>query len=163
MFKQRWIAYFRDGHVIEQSDDDRYSKYDESLMHNPSSYQDVLDYLKNHKLLHFDLVGKDRNGDDVINRVLFDDDGDSYISLANGDVIMHSYKLRSANLIYYRNHSKNLLTGEDNITSYVIGCKDNDVCNHIYEIKAFINEYGECIGDSRMMVGVWTKHGEINI
>lgn len=56
-FKYLWTAYFSDGKVIEQPQDDRYSKHDDSAEHNPSAFRDILDHqeLEDVELIYFDL------------------------------------------------------------------------------------------------------------
>lgn len=51
-----WSAYFEDGHVIDQPDDDRYSKHVEGAEHNPSAFRDVIDYQEKSKLTQFHLI-----------------------------------------------------------------------------------------------------------
>jgi len=53
--KYLWTAYFEDGKIISQPEDDRYSKHDDSFTHNPSAFRDLLDYEKVSKLIYFDI------------------------------------------------------------------------------------------------------------
>lgn len=160
---QRFIAYFNNGRVIEQPEDDRGANHDENAEYNPSAYTDVEQERKKSRLLHFDLVGKNRKGQTVINRVVFEPNGDAYLMLNDERMLMANYKLRSANLIYYRNMEFNPSTGETRCLSYVIGMEDNDVTNHVMRIYAEINEYGEVIKEVRECVGVWTPDGIIKL
>lgn len=96
---------FRDGTYLEQPDDDRYSKHDESAEHNPSAFRDLLDYLdgtdenpKKHYPLWFRLMVNDE--DEFM--VHFDFDGDAYILCPDGNMLMTEFKLRSARPVYYR-------------------------------------------------------------
>lgn len=92
--RYRWTALFRDGHVIEQSDDHDYSlvkllEYTRGSGDNP----------KRHYLLWFKI--NDENGETPFT-VDFDMDGDAYIFVTDGAMLMTNYKLRSANLLYNR-------------------------------------------------------------
>lgn len=53
--KYRWTAYFDDGTVLKQPEDDRYSKHVDGAEHNPSAFRDILDHEKIAKLIYFDL------------------------------------------------------------------------------------------------------------
>ena len=53
--KYRWTAYFEDGKVMEQPEDDRYSKHDDTAEYNPSSFRDLLEYEEKSKLIYFDI------------------------------------------------------------------------------------------------------------
>lgn len=96
-----WIALFRDGHTIEQS-----------AASEPSAFQSLVDYLygtpecpKKHYLLWFKIT----NGDQSF-VVSFDRDGDAYIDLPDGKMIMTEFKIRSAELLYRM--EKDRATGE---------------------------------------------------
>ena len=39
-----WSAYFKDGSVLNQPDDDRYSKHDDTKEWNPSAFRDIQEY-----------------------------------------------------------------------------------------------------------------------
>lgn len=60
MFKYLWEATFKDGTMIRQPLDDRYSKHDDTAEHNPSAFRDLLDYQEKSSLQFFALVGHDR-------------------------------------------------------------------------------------------------------
>lgn len=89
-----WKALFRDGHVIEQplgSHDDTLAalqvlgNYMYGTKDNPSKH-----YLK-----WFKLEGNGRTF-----TVDFDSDGDAYISIDDGKMVMTDYKIRSAQLVF---------------------------------------------------------------
>jgi hypothetical protein len=51
-----WTAKFKDGHTIDQPKDDKYSKHDDSLEYNKSSFQDILDYENTSAITEFFLA-----------------------------------------------------------------------------------------------------------
>lgn len=53
--KYTWTGYFDDGKILEQPEDDRYSKHDDNAEHNPSSFRDLLDHMDKAKLIYFDI------------------------------------------------------------------------------------------------------------
>lgn len=56
--KYLWTAYFDDGKVIAQPEDDRYSKHDDAAEYNPSSFRDLLEYQEKADLIYFDINDK---------------------------------------------------------------------------------------------------------
>lgn len=58
-FKYLWSAVFEDGTVINQPEDDLYSKADPKSENNPSAFRDVLDKQKEAKLVFFYLARQD--------------------------------------------------------------------------------------------------------
>lgn len=98
----RWIALFRDGHTIEQP------AHDFSTAARQVALCGLFDYLhgtidnpKKHYLLWFKLTNGER---EYI--VTFDRDGDAYISMPGGSILMTEFKIRSAELIYLREHDR---------------------------------------------------------
>lgn len=98
----RWIALFRDGHIVEQSDCDFSDAARQMALCN------LFDYLhgtelnpKKHYLLWFKLTD-----DEHEYIVTFDRDGDAYISIPGGSMLMTELKIRSAELIYLREHDR---------------------------------------------------------
>ena len=160
---QRFIAYFNNGRVIEQPADDRSVNYNPNADHNPSAFTDVLEERKKTRLVHFDLVGKNRNGETIVNRVVFEPDGDAYITLNDERMVMANFKLRSAKMFYYRNMEFNPSTGKTRCRSYVIGMEDNDVTNHIMRVTVELNEFGEVLRETKECIGKWTPSGIIKI
>ena len=55
MLTYLWEATFEDGNVIVQPQDDKYSKHDDNLSHNPSAFRDILDYAEKSPLAVFAL------------------------------------------------------------------------------------------------------------
>ena len=53
--KYIWTGYFDDGKVMEQPEDDRYSKHDDAADHNPTAFRDLLEYMDKAKLIYFDI------------------------------------------------------------------------------------------------------------
>lgn len=53
--KYLWTGYFDDGKVLEQPEDDRYSKHDDAADHNPTAFRDLLDYCSKANLIYFDI------------------------------------------------------------------------------------------------------------
>ena len=60
MLKYLWEATFKDGTMISQPPDERYSKHDDTAEHNPSAFRDILDHQEVSPLEFFALVGQDR-------------------------------------------------------------------------------------------------------
>lgn len=103
----RWVALFRDGHTVEQT------------VNRPSAFQSLIDYmygtedpLKRRKYLIWFKVFNEQT--EYI--VSFDDDGDAYIALPDGKILMTEFKIRSAQLIYQR--ERDIATDE---RTYLIG------------------------------------------
>lgn len=116
----RWIALFRDGHVIEQGSSDtpiderqaalgRLFDYMQGTEHNP----------KKHYLLWFKLTNNE-----IEFIVTFDRDGDAYLTVPGGGMLMTEFKIRSAELIYMREHDKVLDT-----IAYTIGFGGINTCD----------------------------------
>lgn len=112
-FKYLWAAYFADGHIINQPQDDKYSKHDPEAEYNPSSFRDILDYEKKSKLVYFTL-------------------GNFSLDLKYGSISMGedtreftldqpAEELIDRKLIYYRTKRANLETGEQYIYAYNFG------------------------------------------
>lgn len=89
----RWMALFRDGHTIEQQ-----------AAHDPSAFQSLVNYLngtpedpRRRYLVWFKVTN-----DELDYTVSFDRDGDAYIDLPDGKMLMTEFKMRSAQLIYQK-------------------------------------------------------------
>lgn len=107
MFRYLWEAVFEDGHIITQPANDRYSKHDDTKEHNPSAFQDILDYQKKSPLQFFALIGQDRQV--------------WAVSFLNGEFYVNGYtfmldqpleELKDRKLIYYRTQRMNMQTRE---------------------------------------------------
>ena len=116
MLKYLWEATFKDGHIIRQPLDDRYSKHDDSAEHNPSSFRDLLDYMQVSPLEFFALVGHDRQ----IYAVSLST-GEFFV---NGGIFMLDQPLEELlerKIIYYRTKRMNMETGEQYVYAYNFG------------------------------------------
>ena len=85
-----WSAVFRDGTALSSVGDNL-----------SSDYLDLVDYIcgtvdnpKKHYLLWASLLAGD-----ALYRVVFDSDGDAYVVMDDGNMVMTNYKIRSAHLI----------------------------------------------------------------
>lgn len=116
MLKYLFEATFKDGHMIRQPIDDRYSKHDESAEHNKSAFTDVLDHMEKSPVDIFALVGHDRQ----IYAVSLET-GEFFI---NGSVIMLDQpleELQDRKLIYFRTRRANLQSGDVQTYAYNFG------------------------------------------
>lgn len=116
MFKYHWEATFKDGHMITQPADDRYSKHDDKAEHNPSAFRDILDYLEQSPLEFFALVGQDRQ--------IF------AVSLETGEFFVNGTtfyldqpleELQDRKLIYFRTNRMNMQTHEQYVHAFNFG------------------------------------------
>lgn len=116
MLKYLWEATYKDGHIIHQPLDDKYSKHDDAAEHNPSSFRDLMDYAEKSPLETFALVGHDRQ--------IF------AVSLTNGQFFVNGgvfmldqplEELLDRKIIYYRTQRMNLQTGEQYTYAYNFG------------------------------------------
>lgn len=119
-----WYAIFEDGYRFVQPEDDRYSKYDPSKTHNPSSFRDVLDYSEKSPLKAFGLYNKYIPTKSI--KLTLDD---GRFTTANCD----SFKLEAVGdelvdrqIIYYRTMQCDMKSGEQRVMSYNIGYKGKD-------------------------------------
>jgi len=97
-----WTATFADGHIIKQPEDDKYSKHNSELEHNPSAFQDIYDYQETSTLYKF--------------------------TLSNGTIEYSIYLDNDSEIIYYRNMELKFINGiadSNNVVSYTIGYKNN--------------------------------------
>lgn len=97
-----WIALFRDGHTIEQAEAENDSV----------AFNDLVKYMygtpeepQRHYLLWFAITDGTTKY-----TVSFDRDGDAYIDLPDGKMLMTEFKIRSAELLYRM--EKDRATGE---------------------------------------------------
>jgi hypothetical protein len=116
MLKYLFEATFKDGHMIRQPLDDRYSKHEEGAEHNFSAFTDVLDYMKQSPLAIFALIGHDRQ----VYAVSLET-GEFFV---NGTTFMLDQPLEELldrKIIYFRTMRANLESGEQMIYAYNFG------------------------------------------
>jgi len=104
----RWVALFRDGHTIEQASSNSTTDERQAALHQLFDYIHGTDLdPKKHYLLWFKITDGDI---DFI--VTFDLDGDAYLTTPGGGMFMTEFKIRSSELIYYREYDRinNLIT-----------------------------------------------------
>ena len=121
--KYLWVAFFEDGNIIIQPEDDKYSKHDNKAEHNPSAFRDILDHQKESKLMNFLL--------------LHDDDTEQIsLDLSNGEFSLGGFPFFLGDegeverkLIFYRNVEQKFIDGEaqdPEIVSYSVGYEYKD-------------------------------------
>ena len=116
MLKYLWEATFKDGTMISQPSDDRYSKHDDTAEHNPSAFRDLLDHQEVSPLEFFALVGQDRQ----IYAVSLDT-GEFFV---NGTTFMLDQpleELKDRKLIYFRTNRMNMQTHEQYTHAFNFG------------------------------------------
>ncbi len=116
MLKYLWEATFKDGTMISQPPDDRYSKHDDTAEHNPSAFRDLLDHQETSELEFFALVGQDRQ----IYAVSLDT-GEFFV---NGTTFMLDQpleELKDRKLIYFRTNRVNMQTHEQYTHAFNFG------------------------------------------
>lgn len=116
MLKYLWEATFKDGHMIRQPLDDKYSKHDDSAEKNPSSFRDLLDYIDTSPLDFFALVGHDRQ---VFAVHL--DTGEFFVNGGVFSLDQPLEELLDRKIIYYRTMRMNMETGEQYVYAYNFG------------------------------------------
>lgn len=131
-----WTAYLDDGTIIEQPEDDHYSKHDDSLEHNPSAFRDIQDKLD--AGVRVDLF------------VLFGDGVHHTVNLVDGTFTIDGTKLSlveddaERELIYYRDIDMELDLEhgfkEPKLYSYNFGYKYRDEKGRVQ--KKIITLYG---------------------
>ena len=112
-FNYLWTGYFNNGHIIEQPEDDKYSKHDDNSEYNPSSFRDLLEYTES-KLVLFKLKSKDK--EILVNLIT----GDITIN----DVVFTTNDVVNPKLIYYRDIEKDFINGQpidERIVAYNVG------------------------------------------
>lgn len=117
MFYYEWSAMFDDGTVITQPQDDKYSKHDDSLEHNPSSFQDILDKLEESPLASFSLKSVDGAYShilDMTTRVFTINGSDVHLERPGED-------LQDIKLIYYRSMEQRPDEEKPRVVSYNFG------------------------------------------
>ncbi len=116
MLKYLWEATFKDGTMISQPPDDRYSKHDDKAEHNPSAFRDLLDHQETSELEFFALVGQDRQ----IYAVSLDT-GEFFV---NGTTFMLDQpleELKDRKLIYFRTNRVNMQTHDQYTHAFNFG------------------------------------------
>lgn len=99
----RWVALFRDGHVIEQPLGSREDTLAALKLLGDYMYG-TPDNPRKHYLLWFKLTNDEREF-----VVSFDEDGDAYINVDDGKMIMTEFKIRSAHLVFVPDNMMALL------------------------------------------------------
>lgn len=131
--KYIWTAIFEDGNVIEQPEDDRSIKHDESAEHNPSAFRDILDYPE--EVVIFSL----RDRDNYIHEV----------SLTSGKFVVGEHGmsepryfsleetlLTDRKLIYFREVRKEFIDGVEQpayINRYCFGYEGKDAEGKVHK------------------------------
>jgi len=116
----RWIALFRDGHTIEQPAHDFSTAARQFALCNLFDYlHGTVDNPKKHYLLWFKLTN-----DELDFITTFDRDGDAYITTPDGRMYMTEFKIRSAELIYMREHNK-----QENVITHTLGFSGINTCD----------------------------------
>lgn len=121
--KYLWTAYFDDGKVLKQPEDDRYSKHDDAAEHNPSSYRDLLDYEKQASIIYFDINdGTFAYGIDT-RQWKFGING-TWFGIEGQDEVLTDRKLvyfREVKRDEHHNADGSIVVDEPRITAYYIG------------------------------------------
>lgn len=114
--KYKWRAEFEDGHVIEQPEDDRYSKHDDKAEHNPSAFRDVTDYWKKSPLTRFSLHGNSADYSLELNTGRFNFNGTIFIMDEEANI--------KRKLIFFRNCNWDMIDGipqDPYVVNYTLG------------------------------------------
>lgn len=129
-----WSAYFKDGSVLNQPDDDRYSKHDDTKEWNPSAFRDIQEY-------QFPVEAF----------TLFNVDTDEFIGvdLVNGNFFTESMTfsqekepLENRKLIYFRDVETKFMSDgrvERNILRYAIGYEGTNSNGKVEKKVLYIN------------------------
>lgn len=129
-----WTAVFKDGTIINQPDDDRYSKYKEGAEHNFSAFRDVQDKgIKN--VAVFGLANESEVY--AVNLELGQFSvGDQLFSLE--DEILQQRKL-----VFFREVLQNWKLGEDSgipkVNRYILGYEGKNSQNKVEKKFIYIN------------------------
>lgn len=120
-----WSVVFQDGHIIDQPEDDRYSKHVEGAEHNFSSFRDVLDYQEKSPIEWFHLLKKKR----VQSKIYA-------LNLRTGEFVIDNTSLRleidctnERKLIFYRDVEQDNIDGkwqEPRVVAYNFGYEYKD-------------------------------------
>ena len=112
--KYLWTAEFADGSTIEQPEDDRYSKHDDSAEWNPSAFRDILEHPS--ELVRFTL------GSISIDMLT------GVISISGTDFKINDEDTKRK-LIFYRDIERTYVDGVDmgsKVVSYSVGYEYKD-------------------------------------
>ena len=102
-----WSVYFEDGHIIDQPEDDRYSKHDDTAEWNPSAFRDILEYDDKSPIKFFELLDQRKVRGGVYR-----------VDLSTGGFSVDSAKFRMdtddapRKLIYFRTMDRDNINGE---------------------------------------------------
>lgn len=111
--KYLWTAEFKDGHVIQQPADDKYSKHDDTKDQNPSAFKDVQEY--DGELLRFSINGVTGSYALDFSTMKFN---------FNGSFFWLDGKIKEPKLIFFRNVDWKHINGvaqDPVIVSYSLG------------------------------------------
>ena len=133
-FKYLWIAEYADGNILAQPLDDRYTKHDDNLEHNPSSFRDLLDYEDVSPLVNFRLIKAPIPGL-PLKEVASVDLGTGVFTLGDMEFMLERplELLKDRQIIYFRTHRMNMQTQEQYIHAYNFGYKGMDDNGKIVE------------------------------
>ena len=115
MLTYLWEATFEDGNVIVQPQDDKYSKYDDNLSHNPSAFRDILDYAEKSPLAVFAL-----KSDTSIYAVRLTT-GEIFVNGTIFAIEQAGSKLKDRKVIYFRTMSSTIDGPNPQVVSYNLG------------------------------------------
>ena len=110
-----WSVVFQDGYIIDQPEDDRYSKHDDNAEWNPSAFRDIIDYEEKSPIGWFHLLADKHIYAVNLQTGVFSIDGQEF-KLDDDDA--------TRKLIYFRTMEKNNVDGqwqEPSVVSYNFG------------------------------------------
>jgi len=114
-----WTATFADGHIIQQPEDDRYSKHDDTSEWNPSSFRDIIEYSETSPLVLFAILNEEHKVELELNSGTFTQNGLRYQIGPSGE----------NKLIYFRDMNQENVDGEwqePYVVNYNIGYEYKD-------------------------------------
>ena len=129
-----WKSYHEDGTIIEQPEDDRYSKHDDSVDWNPSAFRDVQD--QESPVRVFQLLDSTAGESFSVNLK------DGLFNCGRGYFSLENTPLKNRKLIYFREVEQayeNGQLGEANIVRYAIGYEGKNIEGKIEKKVIYIN------------------------
>lgn len=117
-----WTAYFDDESIIEQPEDDKYSKHNDSSEWNPSAYRDVLDKIESGASVDLFVL----HGDGVFHTLNL---VEGKFTVDGTELTLESDCETPRKLIYYRTVEKDFIDGveqDSRIVSYSFGYEYKD-------------------------------------
>lgn len=115
MLTYLWEATFEDGNVIVQPQDDKYSKHDDNLSHNPSAFRDILDYAEKSPLTVFAL----KSGTSIYAVRL--STGEIFVNGTIFSLEQTESGLKDRKVIYFRTMSSTIDELNQQVISYNLG------------------------------------------